>query len=184
MDDYYKVVSVSKDDDLKLHLKRQPNSCFANNYFDLSLKSWQANIDIQPVFNDYKVVTYMCQYFSKTEDQCPQAMKQAAKEAYENNMHHHDTMKTIAKAYVNSRECSVQEAFYHILPELKLRRIFPAVHFVNTSLPEERVQVLLSEKELSELPDDNPNNFKKSNTDRCVERPSTTLHSAMESTVL
>ena len=42
----------------------------------------------------------MFQHFSKTENQCSQAMKQAAKEAFENNMHHHDTMKTIAKAYL------------------------------------------------------------------------------------
>ena len=39
----------------------------------------------------------MCQYFSKTEGQYSQATKRAAKEAFENNMHHHDTMKTIAK---------------------------------------------------------------------------------------
>ena len=73
-------------------------------------------------------------------------MKQAAKEAYENNMHHRDTMKTIAKAYLNSRECSVQEEVYQILPELKLRRIFPAVYFVNTNLPEERVQYYFLKK--------------------------------------
>ena len=120
-------------------------------------------MDMQPVFNEYKAVAYMCQYFSKTEDQCSQTMKQTAKEAFENNMHHHDTMKTIAKAYLSNRECSVQEAVYHILPELKLRRIFPAVYFVNTNPPEERVQALLSEKELSELPDNSPNLFKKSN---------------------
>ena len=29
---------------------------------------------------------------------CSQAMKQAAREAFENNMHHHDIMKLIAKA--------------------------------------------------------------------------------------
>ena len=117
----------------------------------------------------------MCQYFSKTKDQCSQAMKQAAKEVFENNMHHHETMKTIAKAYMSSRECSVQEAVYHILPELKLRRIFPAVSFVNTNLPEERVKVLLSEKELSKLPDDSSNIFKKSNIDRYIERPNATF---------
>ena len=27
---------------------------------------------IQPVFNEYKAVTCMCQNFSKTEDQCSQ----------------------------------------------------------------------------------------------------------------
>ena len=117
----------------------------------------------------------MCQYFSKTEDQCSQAIKQAAKEAFENNMHRHDTMKTIAKAYLSKSEHSVQETVQHILPELKLRRIFLAVYFVNTNPPEERVQVLNSGKELSELPDNNPNIFKKSNIDRYMERPNTTF---------
>ena len=74
-DDYYKSLSVSRDDNLELILKRQPNSCFVNTYFDVGLKAWQANMDIQPVFNEYKAVTYMCQYFFKTENQCSQAMK-------------------------------------------------------------------------------------------------------------
>ena len=90
-------------------------------------------------------------------------------------MHHHDTMKTIAKAYLSNRECSVQEAVYHILPEMKLRRIFPAVDFVNTNPPEKRVQVLLSEKELSEPPENSPNIFKKSNIDRYMERTNATF---------
>ena len=84
-------------------------------------------------------------------------------------------MKTIAKAYLSSRECSIPEAVYHILPVLKLRRIFPAVCFVNTNLPEEKVKVLLSEKELSELPDDSSNIFKKANIDRYIERPNVTF---------
>ena len=90
-------MSISKDEHLELHLKRQPNSCFANSYPDGGLKDWPANMDIQPVFNEYKSTTYMRIYFSKTEEQCSEAMKQAAKEAFENNMHHHGTMKTIAK---------------------------------------------------------------------------------------
>ena len=164
-------MSISKDEDLELYLKRKPNSCFVSNYFDTYLKAWQANVDRQLDFNEYKAVTYMCQYFSKTEDQCSQAMKQAAKEAFENNMHHHDTMKTIAKAYLSSRECSVQEAVCHILSELKLRRIFPAMYFVNTNLPKERVQILLLERERSELRGDSPNILKKSNIKRYMERP-------------
>ena len=148
-DDYCKALSGSKDKNLERHLKRQPNSFFVNNYFDIGLKAWQKNMYIQPVFKEYKAVTYKRQYFSKTEDQCLHSMKQAEKEAHENKMHHHGTMKKIAKAYLNSRECSVQEAVYHILPELKLRRIFPTVCFVNRHLPEERVQVLLSEKKNS-----------------------------------
>ena len=180
-DDYYRALSISKDEDLELHLKRKPNSCFVNNYFDVGLKAWQANIDIQPVFNEYKTVTYMCQYFSKTEDRCSQVIKQAAKETFENNMHHHDTMKKFAKASLSNRECFLQEPVYHILPELKLRRIFPVVYFVNAYPPEERTQILLSDKELSELLDDRPNIFKISNIDPYLERLTATF--ALENTV-
>ena len=54
-DDYYRVLSISKDKEFELHLKRQHNFCFVNNYFD----------DTQPVFNEYKAATYICQYFWK-----------------------------------------------------------------------------------------------------------------------
>ena len=110
-------MSISKDEDLELHLKRKPNSCFVNKYSDASLKALSGNMEIQPVFNEYTAETYMCQYFSKTEDRCSHIMKQAAKKAFENNMHHHDNMKTISKAYLSNRECSVHEPVYHILPE-------------------------------------------------------------------
>ena len=117
----------------------------------------------------------MCQYFSKNEDQCSQVMKQAAKEAFESNMHYHETMKTIAKAYLTNTDSFVQEKVYHILPELKLRIIFPAVYFVNTYIPEERPQILLSKKELRKLLDDGSDIFKKSNIYRCMEKPISTF---------
>ena len=88
-------------------------------------------------------------------------------------------MKTIAKVYLSNRECSVQETVYHILPELKLRRIFPAVYFVNANLLEERVHILISEKELSGLPGDTPNIFEKSNIGKGI-RKGQVQHSAIE----
>ena len=56
------------------------------------------------------------------------------------------TMKKADKAYLSNRECSVQEVFYHILPELKLSSIVLSLYFVSTNLPKERLQELLSEK--------------------------------------
>ena len=139
---------ISKDEDIEQHMKREPNSCFVNNYFDVGLKAWQANMDVQPVFNEYKIVACICQYFSKTEDQSSQTNNQEAKEDFENKMHHHDTVKTIAKDYLRNEKCSVQENINHIFPEMKQRRNFLG-YFVNTTFLEERVQVLLSEKNLA-----------------------------------
>ena len=72
-------------------------------------------------------------------------------------------MKTITKSYLRNLKCSIQEEVYGILPKLNLSRIFFAMYFVNTKLPEERVRVLFSVKQLNKLPHNSPNIFKKLN---------------------
>ena len=129
---------------------------------------WQANMNIQTVLNEYKAVAQMCLYFWKGEDQYSQAIKKAAKDAFENHLHHYETKRTISGGYLSKLECSVQKAVNQILPELKLRRVFLAVHFVNINVQKERAQVLLSKKELNELPNDSKNIFIKSNIDRYI----------------
>lgn len=69
-------------------------------------------------------------YFTKTKGLRLQAMRKEANEVFENNKHHHNAIKTIAKVFLCNRECSLQEAAYHIFPELNLRRIFLAVNFL------------------------------------------------------
>ena len=49
------------------------------------------------------------------------------------------------------------------------------MYFVNIYLPDERVRVLLSEKELDELADDSSNIFRKSNIECDMERLSATF---------
>ena len=56
-EEYYKALSNSPDSDL--HLKRPLDSCFINNYFVAGIKGFAANVDLQPVFNHYKCITYV-----------------------------------------------------------------------------------------------------------------------------
>ena len=74
------------DNDFQIHLKRSPDSCFVNNYFADGLIAWEANVDIQPVFNLYEAVAYMCAYLSKSEDGSSHAMKQAVENAFEKKL--------------------------------------------------------------------------------------------------
>ena len=64
-------------------------------------------MDVEPIFNEYKAVPYILSYFSKNENQCSQAMKEADKEGFANNLHHYETMKTIWQAYLSKRECII-----------------------------------------------------------------------------
>ena len=128
-------------------------------------------MDIQPVFNQYKAILYVCSYFAKSEDQCSEAMKEAAKLAIENKLDNSQAMKMVIRAYLSKRECSVQEAVYHILPELHLRKIFPGVCFANSNLPEERTKILLTEEEMNLLPEESTDIFRRNNLDRYMDRP-------------
>ena len=62
-DDYYWALSISPDNDYEIHLKRSTGSCFVNNYDPILLKAWETNVDIQPVHNYFKALTYMTAYF-------------------------------------------------------------------------------------------------------------------------
>ena len=84
--DYEEALSISDDSDFQIHYKRAANSCFVNNYFCDELMVWEASRDIQPVFNHYKAVEYICPYFSKSESEFSVAMKQVAPDAFEKEL--------------------------------------------------------------------------------------------------
>ena len=53
------ALKISDENGFQLHLRQPTNSCFFNNYFDIGLLAWEANIDIQQVFDYYKAVSYI-----------------------------------------------------------------------------------------------------------------------------
>ena len=80
-------------------------------------------------------------------------------------------MCAVTHAYASNRKCSVHEAVYHCLPKLWLRKVFPGVIFANTNLPEKRLQMLRSQEEISQLPDESEDIFKINMLDRYMDRP-------------
>ena len=168
---YYWALSISPDSDYELHLRRPIDSCFINNYFIAGIKGFRANVDLQPVFNHYKCITYVCSYFTKDETECSQAIVNAAKEAKKENMKVRDGLKKIGAAFLSTREVSSQECVYRCMPELWLKKIFPATIFVNTNLPEKRIRVAKSQQELDDLDDESTDIFKSNIVERYAIRP-------------
>ena len=78
-------------DDFQIHLEGEPNACFIKSYFVEGLQVWKANIDIQPVFNHYKAVAYMCAYFSK------QKMKHQKPWNKQQKRHHYQESQILRK---------------------------------------------------------------------------------------
>ena len=78
-----------------------------------------------------------------------------------------DAMKKIAY----SRQLSVQEAVYNVLPELWFRKCSQGISFINTNLPSNRIRIIKSKEEIDLLQDKSTDIFKKSITDRYMVRP-------------
>ena len=173
--DYEAVLSISPDSDYGLHLKRPLDSCFTNNYFIAGIKGFAANVDLQPIFNHYKCITYVCSYFTKDETECSQAIVNAAREAKESNLNVKDGLKKIGAAFLSSREVSSQESVYRCMPELWLRKIFPKTVFVSTDMPDKRLRVAKNQQELDELDDDSTDIYKSNIIERYSLRPNNIL---------
>ena len=168
---YYHMLSISPDKEFRLILKCTPNSCFINNYFTAGLKAFKANIDIQPLFIYFQCVAYMCPYFSKAEDGCSEALRKATKEVVHQNLSTRNALRKIGATFLSSREVSVQECVFRCLPEFWLRKTFPGVIFINTDIPENRVRMVKSSKDLQLLDETSTEIFQCNLIDRYAERP-------------
>lgn len=69
-------------------------------------------MSIQPIFNHYKTVPYVCSYLSETE--FSPATIQAVIQAFKKELENYEQMK-----FENKWECSVQETVHHILQAQK-----------------------------------------------------------------
>ena len=168
---YYWTLSISTDNDYEIYLKRSTGSRFVNNYNSVLLKAWEANLDIQPAHNYFESLTYMTANFSKHEREVSESLKQAAKEIKNQNLNVRDAMKKIAYSFISSRQVSVQEAVYNVLPELWFRKCSQGISFINTNLPSNRIRIIKSKEEIELLPDKSTDIFKKSIIDRYMDRP-------------
>ena len=113
----------------------------------------------------------MNKHISRKMKQCSQAIVNAAKEARKENLSIREGLKNIGAAFLSTREVSSQESVYRCLPELWLRKIFPATVFISTDLPDKRVRVAKSQDELEELDHDSTDVFKSNIIERYSIRP-------------
>ena len=105
---------------------------------------------------------------SKQEDQCSETIKQIIKEVLDSGVGSCKQSKSVTYAFISKRECSLQEAAYHLVLKLWLRKIFLGVHYANSNICEKCNRMMLSKKEISELPEDSTGIYKRNMINHCV----------------
>ena len=123
------IAEVSKDEYLEalswsragysVHLKRDLDEIYINSYNPEWMRAWDGNIDIQPVFDFFEVITYITEYFTKDESGTVEVIK----EVLDNNPDDStkEKMKKVASTFLSHRQIGEAEAFYKLLPDLKLK---------------------------------------------------------------
>ena len=79
IDDYEKSLKISSRGNTII-LKRKIKERMVNNYNGKMLKVWRANIDVQVCLDNFAIVTYVCDYLTKSDDGLTKFMKEAIKE--------------------------------------------------------------------------------------------------------
>ena len=134
-------------------------------YIDTEVNPFKKNF-YNSTRSDYEVVKTIEEIFSLLE---------ISKEDYEPALSisedNYQQMKSAVQPHVNKRECSIQECVYQVLSGQCLRKTFPSVIFANSNIPEKRYWICREEKDISQLPENSRDIFKKNMIDRYIDQP-------------
>ena len=143
-EDYYAALNVSQTGACVI-LKRTPKEIYINNYNPEWLKAWDGNMDLQVCLDFFAIITYITDYYTKSEAGMMSTLKEAASACREKNTR--DQMKFMAQTFLNHRQMGESEAFYRIFPHLHLSDSNLKCIFVATGFPENRSNFLRKVKD-------------------------------------
>ena len=134
-EEYEKFLSVS-DTGINVILKRSISEIFINNYNATFLEAWNANMDIQMCTDSYAVITYICDYFTKSENNLTTKLHDVFKET--KILGERESKFCLKNTYLAQREISICEAIYRLFPSLLMKNSNITTVFLNSNIPNER----------------------------------------------
>ena len=143
-------------------LRRKPKEIYINNYNPEWLKAWDGNMDLAVCLDFFAIITYITDYYTKSESEMMAKMMAAAKACKDKART--DQMRFMAQTFLTHRETGESEAYYRIFPHLHLSESNLKCVFVPTGFPSNRSQFARKVKDREEGGDENEGN-EESNQD-------------------
>jgi hypothetical protein len=139
-EEYYAALEVSSMGN-KIVLKRTPKEIWINNYNPEWLRAWNGNMDIQVCTEIFAVVTYITDYYSKSETAVMEHWLKAWNES--KSMDFKSRLHNLKDTFLTHRKMGECEAYYRVLPALHLKQSNIKCIFVTSGFPENRSKFLL-----------------------------------------
>ena len=134
IDDYLEAVLETTRKGVSVVLARDIDGIFVNNYNPEWLRALDGNIDIQPVFDFFAVITYVTEYFTIDESGTKGFLAEASKQI--KALPIKDQQRCMKHVFLTHRQMGISEAFMKILPEMTLKNSNIGTEFVGLVLNE------------------------------------------------
>ena len=99
-------------------LERDIDEILINNYNPEWIKAWNGNMDIQPCFDYFGIITYVTDYYMKDESGTVGVMKEVLQNSQDESLR--KKMQLVKNAFLTSRQAGESEVYYKLLPQLHL----------------------------------------------------------------
>ena len=139
-EDYYAALKISTGSGKSIVMKRDVSEVYVNNYNPDMLRAWDANMDLQFCLDPYAVITYITDYLTKDDSGMTEVLKAAIK-ASKDCTNDFDRLNYIKLQFFKSRQVSVCEAAYRLIPGLHMKDSNTKAKYVGTGFPQNRSQV-------------------------------------------
>ena len=140
--DYILAIKKTRIHGSTVHLQRDIDEIYVNNYNPEWIMAWNANLDLQPVLDFFAVITYVTDYWAKSDEGITQHLKDAAS-VLKSEPNQQKRCQQLANTFLTHRQMSESEAYYKILPHLKMKYSNVATIFIPTDKKELRSKFLM-----------------------------------------
>jgi hypothetical protein len=117
-EDYITALKEISRKGINVILARDIDELYVNNYNQEWLAAWDGNIDIQPCFDFFAVITYITEYFTKDESGTSKFLAEASKQIQALPIK--DKKRCIKNVFLTHRQMGLSEAYMKIFPDIKL----------------------------------------------------------------
>ena len=124
-------------------MKRDLDEIFINNYNPEWIEAWDGNIDLSICLYYFAVLTYITEYFCKTDSTMQELLKEAAKNI-DSNKSQRERKFLLSNTFLTHRQMGEAEVIYKISPNLKMKYSNVTCVFLQTGKREERSKFLTS----------------------------------------
>ena len=121
-------------------LERDIDEGYINAFNPEWLEAWGGNIDLQPCFDYFAVITYVTDYFTKDDSGVTAVLREVMKGSERDETK--ERMQTLINTFLTHRQMGQSEAYYKIIPSLHMKYSTVKTVFVPTDKKELRSRFL------------------------------------------